>query len=44
MEDLQIFKFAYWAEPFDFTADLITPEADLTIESNRDLLTELISF
>jgi hypothetical protein len=44
MEALQMLKFAYRAEPFDFTADLITPEADLTIESNRDLLAELISF
>jgi len=43
MEALQMLKYGFQSLPMDFTGDLLTPEAELTIKANQDLLAELIS-
>jgi hypothetical protein len=43
MEALQMLKYGFQQMPMDFTGDLLTPETELTVETNQDLLAELIS-
>jgi hypothetical protein len=43
MEALQMLKYGFQQLPMDFTGDLLTPKAELTIKTNQDLLAELIS-
>jgi hypothetical protein len=45
MEVLQMLKYGFRSESesMDFTGDLLTPETELTVETNQDLLAELIS-
>jgi hypothetical protein len=43
MEALQMLKYAFQLLSLDFTGDLLTTETELMVETEYDLLAELIS-